>query len=98
MVGTVTFQGWEGNPRPRMQRFLETESIVNWMGLPGLGAEKVCEILKGYGESCLPITWNFMSTPQRKNIEEELEDIERTILLSKEIQTITIQNLLKISF
>src|SRR3989338_2534106 len=34
VIGTVGADPWKGNDRPRMMRYPETESLVNWMGLP----------------------------------------------------------------
>lgn len=77
VVGTVTGDEWPGNPRPRIMRFPELESMVNWMGLPGEGAERVAERLDGYGNHGVPITVNLMATPGKKG-DEALRDIERT--------------------
>ena len=45
VIGTVTNDKWKGNPKPRIARYPSTESLVNWMGLPGEGAEKIVERL-----------------------------------------------------
>ena len=40
-VGTVTPKGQDGNPRPRLFRYVEEESLRNKMGFNNLGAEQV---------------------------------------------------------
>ncbi len=46
VVGTVTRNPRRGNPRPRIVRRPETESLVNAMGLPNKGAVAVAERLR----------------------------------------------------
>lgn len=82
VVGTVTYEPWAGNSRPRTVRFPETESLVNWMGLPGVGAEKVAENLSSYRFHGVPITINLMSTPEKKG-DEMLRDLENTMLMMR---------------
>jgi dihydroorotate dehydrogenase len=78
VVGTVTGEEWQGNPIPRMVRYPETKSIVNWMGLPGVGAKRVGEILESFGKISIPITINLMGTPGKTG-DELLYDLETTI-------------------
>jgi len=78
VIGTVTYDPWKGNDRPRMVRFPETESLVNWMGLPGIGAEKVAERLSNYIDTKVPLTINLMSTPGKKG-DAVLKDLEGTV-------------------
>lgn len=53
-VGTVTLKPQRGNPKPRIFRYREIESLRNSMGFPGLGAEFVREQLKKYqGDCCI---------------------------------------------
>ncbi len=40
-VGTITPKAQAGNPRPRIQRLAKDESLVNAMGFPNEGAEKI---------------------------------------------------------
>lgn len=79
VIGTVTKDAWEGNPRPRIIRYSKTKSLVNWMGLPGIGAEKVAKRLSNYGNHEVPITINLMATPNKKE-EQILRDLEGTII------------------
>jgi len=78
VVGTVTGDEWSGNPTPRMVRFPQTKSLVNWMGLPGVGAKSVDENLHSFGKSPIPITINLMGTPGKTG-EELLLDLETSI-------------------
>lgn len=78
VIGTVTNDYWEGNPRPRMQRFPETESLVNWMYLPGNGSQIVADRLNNYRACDLPLTINVMSTPEKEG-DEVLKDLEGTV-------------------
>lgn len=86
VVGTVTGEEWLGNEkleayygRQRIIRFPETESLVNWLGLPGIGAERVVERLEEYGDHGIPITINLMATPNKKG-DDVLMDLEKTVL------------------
>ena len=54
-LGTVTLNPRDGNPKPRMWRCPEQKSIVNSMGLPNLGTEKISANLKREGKSRGPI-------------------------------------------
>ena len=78
VIGTVTNDVWDGNPRPRAKRFSETESLVNWMGLPGIGAKRVAERINDFGDCDIPLTINLMSTPGKQGY-ELLKDLEGTI-------------------
>jgi dihydroorotate dehydrogenase len=80
VVGTVTADAWNGNERPRMKRYSDTVSLVNWMGLPGVGAERVAENLGKYSKVYIPVTLNLMATPGKKG-KEVLEDLEKTVYL-----------------
>jgi dihydroorotate dehydrogenase len=44
-IGTVTAQAQSGNPRPRLFRLVLDEAIVNRMGFPNDGADKIAERL-----------------------------------------------------
>ncbi|HEY0789816.1 MAG TPA: quinone-dependent dihydroorotate dehydrogenase [Chthoniobacterales bacterium] len=45
-VGTVTAQGQNGNPKPRLFRYPEQEALVNRMGFNNRGAESVARHLR----------------------------------------------------
>ncbi len=50
-IGTVTLHGQEGNPRPRIFRIPEAEAIINRMGFPNEGADRIAQRLEGYKNS-----------------------------------------------
>lgn len=88
VVGTVTNDEWNGNEKPRIARFQQSESIVNWLGLPGIGSSGVAENLEKYSqESQVPLTINLMSTPGKVG-DERLEDLVRTIEDTKKVSTV----------
>lgn len=84
-VGTVTGNGFKGNQRPNIRRYTSSESMVNWMGLPGYGAEEVSEILENYGNHGVPLTINLMSTPWKLG-EDVLRDLEKTVSATRDLQ------------
>lgn len=84
VFGTITHDPWKGNPRPTIRRYVETESMVNWMGLPGDGARVVAERIAEYGDYKVPTTINFMSTPQKQG-DKLLKDLEGTILTTRDL-------------
>ncbi|NBX02561.1 MAG: dihydroorotate dehydrogenase 2 [Alphaproteobacteria bacterium] len=47
-IGTVTLKAREGNPKPRIWRQEKTQSLINWMGLPGQGADAVARHLAAF--------------------------------------------------
>ncbi len=54
--GTVTPDARPGNPRPRVARYREEQSLVNALGFPGKGLDKAVERLQGTaGSSAAPI-------------------------------------------
>ena len=79
VIGTVTNNSWEGNPKPRCIRYPETESLDNWLGFPGDGSKVVSERLTSYGNHKIPLTINLMSTPKKYG-DDLLKDLEGTIL------------------
>lgn len=84
VIGTVTADYWKGNERPRIIRYPSSNSLVNWMGLPGVGAEKVVENVLSYNNGGIPLTINLMSTPGKKG-DTMLKDIETTTSLLKDV-------------
>jgi len=84
VVGTVCAKPFYGNPEPNIKRFRKTESMVNWMGLPGKGVEFIAQKLKEY-KSEIPITINLAPTPDTKNV---LDDIARTLWHTRNILNI----------
>jgi len=84
VVGTVTNEGYKGNPKPRCIRYPETESLVNWMGFPCDGSKVVSERLISYGDHGIPLTMNIMSTPKKQG-DDLLKDLESTILDMRDV-------------
>ncbi len=84
VVGTVTGEPWAGNPRPRIKRYPETNSMVNWMGLPGIGAEAVADNLSRCGAHEIPLTINLMATPKKEG-DALLQDLEKTVLSTRNV-------------
>jgi len=87
VIGTLTCDAWKGNPKPRVWRYPESESLVNWMGLPGIGAEAVAEKISNYRQSNVPLTINLMSTPQKSG-DAVLRDLEGTILATRDLPNV----------
>lgn len=53
-IGSVTARSASGNPRPRVFRLREDEALINRMGLPNHGAERVAERLAGLRQGADP--------------------------------------------
>lgn len=85
VIGTITGESYEGNPRPRIKRFPKTDSFVNWMALPGIGAEEVARVMENYGEHEIPITINFAPTPKTKNI---ISDLRKSVSITKNLHRV----------
>lgn len=86
VIGTVTYDSWAGNAKPRCVRFVSSESMVNNLGLPGEGALKVADRLSSYSSS-IPITINIMSTPSKKG-DSLLKDLEGTVLAFRDFSNV----------
>lgn len=56
--GTITLHAQEGNPRPRMFRYPQTQSLRNSMGFPNLGVKEILPRLKNFQEP-IPIGVNI---------------------------------------
>ena len=87
VIGTVTYNQWDGNPRPRIKRYHETESLVNWMGLPGIGAKEVAYNISKYRSHDIPLTINLISTPGKLG-NDLLEDLKLTIQETRDVENI----------
>ena len=48
-LGTVTFHAQPGNPRPRVFRYPQQQSLVNRLGFPNIGAKAFAEVAKVTG-------------------------------------------------
>ncbi|MEK6914501.1 MAG: hypothetical protein AABW83_02515 [Nanoarchaeota archaeon] len=87
VVGSVTAEPFSGNPEPNIKRFRKTESMVNWMGLPGRGAEHIAENINLYQskEYLIPITINLTPTPKTT---KPLEDLRKTVYFTRDLRNI----------
>lgn len=80
-VGSVSFYGSKGNPKPRLFR-LENGSLLNRMGLNGSPVE---EILLKLVEAKNPFAVNIVKTPDEKITGDfAIEDIRKTYKIIKE--------------
>ena len=84
VVGTVTGDAWAGNPRPSIVRYSKTGSLVNWQGLPGVGAVAVAQNLAKFGAHGVPLTINLMSTPGKKG-QALLDDLAFTVKATRDL-------------
>jgi len=85
VIGTVTADPWLGNnDRPRIWRYPKTNSMVNFLGLPGIGAKRVAENYSMYINHGVPTTVSIMSTPGKKR-KDELEDIALTVRIMRSL-------------
>lgn len=78
-VGTITKNSQEGNPKPRVFRHIEEESIQNAMGFNNEGAQKVALRLKGIYPYTLPIGVNLgknKNTPHNNALKDYQEALE----------------------
>ncbi|EKD41191.1 MAG: hypothetical protein ACD_73C00806G0002 [uncultured bacterium] len=61
-IGSVTAAPCPGNAKPRIFRLVKDESLINRMGLPGSGADKVEKKLKKVRKK-IPVGVNLAKTP-----------------------------------
>lgn len=69
-IGSVTLKPQAGNPKPRILRLVEEQSLLNWMGFPSKGAHyvltKLAQFRRRYPESKLHLSINLgknLATP-----------------------------------
>jgi dihydroorotate dehydrogenase len=82
IIGTVTYDSWGGNPLStemptRIWRF-PPGSLVNWLGLPGVGAQKVAQRMNEYGPRIMRTRASIMSTPGKSG-QNQIDDIVNSI-------------------
>ncbi|MEE9284823.1 MAG: quinone-dependent dihydroorotate dehydrogenase [Dehalococcoidia bacterium] len=78
-VGTVTPKPQEGNPRPRVFRLPRDEAMVNHLGFPGEGAERLARRLGGVRLSGTPLGVNIgknAATPLDTAVQDYLVCLE----------------------
>jgi dihydroorotate dehydrogenase len=73
-VGSVSARSSPGNPRPRLFRLPKDKAIINRMGIPSEGAERVAARLARLGSHPLPIGVNLNFTTQLDLDREEIID------------------------
>ncbi len=74
-LGSVSAAPSPGNPRPRIFRLPQDEAIINRMGIPSEGADRVAERLAGLEDYCPPLGINLNFTTQTAlNREETIRD------------------------
>lgn len=77
VIGTVTGDRWSGNAEPNVRRYVDTNSMVNWQGLPGIGAQGVAHALADQGRP-LHVRYSVMATPGKQG-DDEIADIKHTV-------------------
>ncbi len=79
-AGTVTRYQQPGNERPRIFRLSKDQALINRMGFPNDGADRIYQRLKEQRWSDLPIGWSIGKsriTPQEEAIEDYLYSLRR---------------------
>ena len=61
-IGSITAQPCPGNPRPRLLRLPQEQSLINWLGLPNQGAENVARRISQIKPK-IPLGLNIAKTP-----------------------------------
>ncbi|MGW8169779.1 MAG: quinone-dependent dihydroorotate dehydrogenase [Sulfurovaceae bacterium] len=77
-IGTVTPKPQDGNPKPRLFRLIEDNSIQNAMGFNNNGMEAMADKLKNYTNSTFPIGINIGKNKTTSE-EDALSDYETLI-------------------
>ncbi|HHO42514.1 MAG TPA: quinone-dependent dihydroorotate dehydrogenase [Epsilonproteobacteria bacterium] len=77
-VGTVTPLPQDGNPKPRLFRLIEENSIQNAMGFNNCGMEAMAKRLKRYSNSTFPIGINIGKNKLTSE-DEAINDYEKLI-------------------
>lgn len=80
-VGTVTPLPQEGNARPRIFRLREDRALINRMGFPGAGGEKVVYNLRESRD--VPIVVGVSIGPNKKSVDEGTALRDYEALLNK---------------
>ena len=88
VVGTITAEPWQGNPRPRSYRYVQSQTIINYLGLPNIGAKAALNNLQKF-QRFLPITLNITSTPKANySTNEKIYDLLFTWDTFKEFEPV----------
>nr|WP_199919377.1 dihydroorotate dehydrogenase (quinone) [Helicobacter enhydrae] len=89
-VGSVTLQAQEGNPKPRIFRFADEESLQNSMGFNNDGAEVMMQRLKALRPFVLPLGVNL---GKNKDAQDALSNFEQNLDKLQEVGDFFIFNL-----
>jgi dihydroorotate dehydrogenase len=87
VIGTVTNEPCKTNPESKSIRYPSTESLINWMGLPGEGSRIIAQKLKNYKQHNVPLTISLMSTPGKEK-DDILYDLKESIITLRDIPQI----------
>jgi dihydroorotate dehydrogenase len=80
-IGTVTYFSYEGNPKPRLGRFIESKSLLVNKGLKSLGALEIAHKLTGI-KFRVPTGISIASTNMHfESDHEQILDILKTFLV-----------------
>jgi dihydroorotate dehydrogenase len=72
-IGSVTAKPCKGNSKPRIFRLKKEKSIINRVGLPSPGADKVACYLKNSNHT-VPLFINIASTPGHVFVRDSIDD------------------------
>lgn len=81
-VGSATLLPQEGNPKPRIFRFVQEESIQNAMGFNNDGSSKIAERLRKIYPFKIPIAVNL---GKNKTAEDALSNYEENLKVFKDV-------------
>lgn len=80
-VGTVTFEPYEGNPKPRLGRMPRSQALLVNKGFKSLGAHAIIRHLTGR-KFAIPVGISIGSTNKKyHNLTEQISDIIKTFKL-----------------
>lgn len=88
-VGSVTLQPQEGNPKPRIFRFVQEESIQNAMGFNNDGAHIIASRLKKIYPYVTPIAINL---GKNKDAPDALKNYEENLKVFKDLGDLYVFN------
>ncbi|MBU0974224.1 dihydroorotate dehydrogenase (quinone) [Patescibacteria group bacterium] len=80
-IGTVTYEAYEGNTKPRLGRYLKSKSLLVNKGFKSLGAKVIAKKLTGLNFS-IPTGISIGSTNKHYNSsEDQIKDILKTFTI-----------------
>ena len=85
-VGTITSVPQEGNPKPRIFRFVEDEALINRMGFPSVGIDTVINRLHRIGKQRAGAVLGVnIGKAKMVPLEEAAEDYQRLLIRVRDI-------------